>query len=223
MQRDLDDSSSPPKRRVSPWVKAFVFFHLLAITSWSLPKAPAGSDDLRLDNSSAPAKMRSVGRIISNGTLLVNDKYIKTSPTKFYLLFSGFWQYWDMFSPNPASTDFYGTAKITYKDGTVKDYQYPRMYSLGLAEKYVSERYRKFYERAHPEAYQWIWPTFAQRIALKNFKDPANPPVKVVLTRHWLKIEQPGEPPATEYRSYDYFTYDVDQNLLYHPPDGAPE
>lgn len=220
MPRETEPLSpdTPPKRGVSPWIKLFVFVHLAAVTSWSLPTAPealtSGRDRLGVDRSSPLAAVRSIGRDISDGTLLCNDRYVKTSPLKFYLLFTGFWQYWDMFSPNPASVDFYGTALITYKDGSTRLYTYPRMYDLGIPKKYVSERYRKFYERAHLEDYSWVWPTFAQRVALKNCTDPNNPPVKVILTRHWLPIAPPGKPQQHDYNTYNYFEYKVDQQQL---------
>ncbi|MEA2554504.1 MAG: hypothetical protein QOJ65_2680 [Fimbriimonadaceae bacterium] len=218
-REDAQDVSEPkPGRPVSRAVKLFVFLHLLAITSWAMPQPSSrllsGEEKLEVDKSSVLAAARSIGRNLSDGTLLYNENYVKPSPLKFYLLFTGFWQYWDMFSPNPASIDFYGTATITYKDGTRKLYQYPRMYTMGTTEKYVSERYRKFYERAHLEDFKWIWPTFAQRVALLTYKDPANPPVKIVLTRHWLPIAPPGKPQQPEYSTYDYYTYTVDLESL---------
>lgn len=212
--------SQPEEKRVSPAVKLFVLIHLVAITSWALPNAPAyiqkKSNPLALDTRTAQTTARSLGAAISDGTLFYNQRYLKTSPLKYYTMFSGFWQYWDMFSPNPASIDFYGTAEITYKDGTKMPYTYPRMYELDNAHKYVSERYRKFYERAHLEQYRWEWPIFAQRVALVNYTNPNNPPVEVSLTRHWLFIAPPGKPQKTEYSSYKYFTYKVDQAKLAH-------
>ena len=194
----------PEKRGVAWWIKVFVFIHLVAITCWALPRPPekvlSGEDKLELNTATVLTTARSAGRNISDGTLLYNDRILKQSPLKYYLLFTGFWQYWDMFSPNPSSTDFYGTAEITYKDGHEKLYTFPRMFTMGISEKYVSERYRKFYERAHLEETSWLWPTFAQRIALINYSDPNNPPVQVVLTRHWMPIAPPGEPQKPDYK-----------------------
>ncbi len=202
MPRDvqLPKSASTKPKRVSVFIKIFVFLHLVAITCWSLPDAPKGTS-FGVDRSSAKATARSIGKDISDGTLYLNQNYLKASPLKFYLMFSGFWQYWDMFSPNPAQIDFYGTATITYKDGRTSLYTFPRMYTMGIPQKYVSERYRKFYERAHPENDKWIWPTFAQRVAFLNYKDPNNPPVTVVLTRHWYAIPPP--PPEDHERKVD--------------------
>lgn len=212
------DGADRPEKRVSVWVKLFVLFHIISIVSWSLPPpAPAianGSRKLELDTRSGPGFARSAGSIVSDGLLLVNQKYVKTSPVRLYALTTGFWQYWDMFAPNPAHTDFYGTAEIEYRDGTKAHYAYPRVYSFAIPVKYFKERYRKYYERAHLESNNYLWPSFAQRIAAKNYFDQNNPPVKVKLVRHWLPISPPGEPEKTTYNTYEYYTHAVDQAQL---------
>jgi hypothetical protein len=213
-------SHAPEDRRVSVWVKLFVLFHLAAITSYSLPNAPKYMEDkkqpLALDTTNVRTTLKSLGANISDGTLYYNQHFIKPSPLKYYSMFTGFWQFWDMFSPNPASIDFYGTAEITYKDGSTSPYTYPRMYDMSIPEKYVNERYRKFYERAHLEQFRWEWPIFAQRVALVNFTNLRNPPVEVKLTRHWIFVAPPGKSQKPDYSSYTYFTYKVDQAKLLH-------
>src|ERR1041385_7538633 len=141
---------TPPGKRVSVFVKLFIAFHVMAIVSWALPPPPQ-NEDLAINRQSPKLFAQSLGRFVSDGTLHFNQHFIKTSPVRIYLMYTGFWQYWDMFSPNPASIDFYGTATITYKDGSTKPYTFPRMYEMCIPKKYVSERYRKFYERAHVE------------------------------------------------------------------------
>lgn len=194
--------STPEPSKNAPWyIKVFVALHLLCITIWSLPNPPEG-----VANGAKP-----VG---SDYILLYNQRYLKSfKPISSYLFVSGFWQYWDMFSPNPASTDIWVDAEIVYKDGKKKHYQYPRMYLLSIPEKYPNERFRKFYERVNEPNYSYLWPQFCLRIAYLN-DDPKNPPVTVVLTRHWLKIEPPGTPQPTEYRSGRYFEYAVDPKKL---------
>lgn len=210
----VSEDTAQSRRSVSRWIKLFLVFHIIAITSWTLPNAANVNEKLVVDKSSPLTAVRSIGRNISDGTLIYNDKFVKTSPLQFYLLSTGFWQYWDMFSPNPASIDFYGTATVFYQDGSTKAYEYPRMYDESIPKKYVTERFRKFYERAHTEQDQFLWPYFAQRVALDNYTNPNNPPVRVVLTRHWLTIAPPGAPQQQEYNSYNYFVYTVDQAKL---------
>src|SRR5258708_36244472 len=63
-----------------------------------------------------------------------------------YLLWSGLFQSWDMFSPNPKSANDYLEALILCKDGSTQLWSFPRMELLGLSERYFKERYRKFEE-----------------------------------------------------------------------------
>jgi hypothetical protein len=189
--------------RVHWGVKAFVAFHLFCITVWAIPNAPA---------EIIQGKRKPWG---TERFLVWNGASLKTfGPLKAYLFGTGFWQYWDMFSPNPAQTDFYGDADVVYQDGTKRRYQYPRMYLLPIHQKYPSERFRKFYERAHSENHPYLWRQFAHRIALLNAKDPKNPPVKVVLRRHWRPVARPGQVQQIPYNEYEYFQYAVDQAQL---------
>jgi hypothetical protein len=160
------------QRNAPIWLKVFVWFHVIAITIKCLPSAPS--------DAVGPQARRSL--FGSEYLLAFNDK-IK-GYTEVYMWPTGIWQSWDMFAPNPSDWEGYVTADITYKDGTVKKYTYPRMYELGLGIKYFKERYRKFLERAHHKNHAWIRPRFALRIAVKNYTDPNNPPVKVELHRH---------------------------------------
>jgi hypothetical protein len=180
------------------WIKLFVLFHVVAITLWALP---------RRDFDKSPPKA-------TDYILYWNSKYaLPSPPLQAYLFTTGFWQYWDMFSPNPSQTDIWCDAEVVYKNGEKKIYHYPRVSSMSLTQKYVSERYRKFYERVNQEKYSYLWAPFAQRIAYLN-DDPSNPPVAVRLRRHWLTVSPPGIPQAKDYSSYTYFTWVVNQAKL---------
>lgn len=183
-----------PRRGVSIWVRIVVFLHVFAVFVWTLPrppKEPRGSDYI----------------------LLFNDK-LKGSVIQKYLIPTGFWQYWDMFSPNPSNLDMWADADIIYQNGQVKHYQYPRMKLLSIPEKYLQERFRKYYERAYLDSNSFLWPHFAQRIALLNYTDPSNPPVRVRLSRHWRFIKPPNEKQDEDYQSAMYFEYLVDLQKL---------
>lgn len=189
----------------APWyVKLFVIFHVFAVLVWALPHPPE-----RLLTGAKPPAFDVGSKIrVWNAEHLQNNPYIDA-----YLFTTGFWQYWDMFAPNPAQTDFWADADVIYRDGSKRHYQYPRMFKLPLTNKYAQERYRKFFERANSEGFSHLWPQFALRIAYLN-DDPKNPPVTVRLTRHWLPIAPPGKPQQQEYNSYMYFEYAVDQAAL---------
>jgi len=203
------DLRSPARTPV--WIKAFVAFHLVAITVWSLPN---------------PGERLLKGDVRAFGTdilLVLNGRHLKTlPPIRAYVTSTGFWQYWDMFAPNPAQTDYYGTALVTYRDGSTRTYQYPRMYLLPIPQKHGKERYRKFYERAHMESHEFFWRPFALRVAVKNFDDPNNPPVRVDLIRHWREIAKPGQKQLEDYNQYKYYVYEVDAIQLRRGAEARP-
>ena len=141
---------------------------------------------------------------------IYNDRYIRNtgSPVKTYLVYTGLWQYWDMFSPNPSNLDVWVDAEIEYSDGTRSIYQYPRMYLMSPQVKYFKERYRKFLERAHTEDNSKLWPFFAARIAREARDKEHKTPVKLVLRRHFRTYQGPNTliPP---FKTYNYYTYTV--------------
>ena len=223
-----NEATTHPPRKVSIWVKLFVAFHVIAITVWAIPNPPnplpkelSSKTRLKLNAASLGTMLSSLQRDahieavrINDGIRIYNLNELKSSPLKYYVLSTGFWQYWDMFAPNPADTDYYGTAIVIYKNGAEKTYQYPRMYKLSIPVKYEKERFRKFYERAHGDADQFLWPYFAQHIALIMDTNPKNPPVEVKLIRHWQVVSAPGKPQPKHYKHYQYFDYPVNQRRL---------
>lgn len=197
----MGNPDKPP--RVSVLVKALVLFHVFMVVSWSFPR-PA---DAIMNGVASPQG--------EEWLLYLNQRYVKDQPAlNWYLLSTGLWQGWDMFAPNPSSTDLWFDADVTYKDGTVKHFAYPRMKALPIPVKLVKERFRKFYERVNQDQYNYIWPVVGQRIALESYKDPANPPARVTMVRHWKSIPPLGTPPPEDYQSYVFFVHVVDQQKL---------
>lgn len=189
---------SRPSRNAPIWVKLFVAFHLIAILIWALPYAPA------------PVRNGAVSPIGSDYILLANERYAKQFPlVRTYLATTGFWQYWDMFSPNPADTDVWGDALIVREDGTRETYAYPRMFTLNLWDKFLLERYRKFYERAHRPENQFLWARFAAVVASKVDHDPKNRPIEVQLRRHEQVLGGPDNPELPPYIDETYFVWKV--------------
>src|SRR3954469_688867 len=68
-----------------------------------------------------------------------------------YVIWSGLWHSWDMFSPDPLSLNFNVQAFITYADGVTETWDFPRMDKMGLWEKFQKERYRKWRERVRQD------------------------------------------------------------------------
>ncbi|MCB8932038.1 MAG: hypothetical protein M9921_01685 [Fimbriimonadaceae bacterium] len=223
--------STEQVRTLPVWVKPLVAFHLLAITLWSLP-APApglanGSIVPSVSTDSLPDFARSSVSYVHDNVLLFASR-AKTPPAQVdgpmhwlslaihaYLIPTGMWQYWDMFAPNPSNLDVWVDAIVEFQDGTRVVHDYPRIATLPLPLKYVQERYRKYLERAHSEDFTFLWPAFAQRIALEEYeKNENNPPVHVSLRRHYRFIQPPGEITPDEYTVHTYYEYDVDQKKL---------
>ncbi len=190
-------------RTVPVWIKLLVGLHVFAVTVWALPQ---------------PADAVRAGRVQPAGTgwlLFWNSRYLKElRPVQAYVLSTGTWQYWDMFAPDPSNTDWYCAADVTYKDGTTKAVPYPRMNDLPIPMKYVKERYRKFFERAHNRDLSAMWPPFAQTMAHLGYTDPNNPPMVVRLKALSLRIADPGQRQSTKYDVEEYFDYAVDQAQL---------
>ncbi len=204
MKAGRSTSSGPARAKTAPtWVKLLVGFHVFATIVWTLPNL---GDDVMS------------GRVPPTGTkwlLYWNAKYLKPfDPVKVYVMTTGAWQYWDMFAPDPSNMDWYCTAEVEYRDGSKRTIPYPRMADLSLPEKFVKERYRKYYERAHNEMEQLDWPVFAQRMALLGYTDPNNPPHIVRLAAHSLLTAAPGLQQSTAYTNDVYYSYVVDPRLL---------
>ncbi len=108
-----------------------------------------------------------------------------------YMLWSGLFQRWNMFAPEPAKVDFYIEADITLHDGEKRTYVLPRMEKLGYAERYAKERYRKYSEYLRQDNYSALWPDAAKHIA-RLYANPSNPPVFVILVRYWSQISPPS-------------------------------
>lgn len=196
----------------APWyVKAFVVFHILAITIFAIPNPPAGYQNgtmkLGIDSNAPGGVIGSFSRLLVDGLSVWKLNYGRQSILGYYPLSTGFWQYWDMFAPNPVDYDLYATADVVYKDGSSITYKYPRMYELDLLNKYVAERYRKFFERVN--VMQPLWAPFAKRIALVSTKSLNNPVVGVTLWRHQLNLPPPDKPIPTKYFDYDFFNAEM--------------
>jgi hypothetical protein len=101
-----------------------------------------------------------------------------------YFLWSGLFQSWDMFAPTPKSANTYVEAQIRFKDGTEKGWTFPRMQSLGITEKFIKERYRKFEDNLGDDANDAMLTDVARHIA-RSQSTPGNPVKLVVLIYNW--------------------------------------
>ena len=117
-------------------------------------------------------------------------------PVQGYVMKSGLWHSWDMFSPDPLSMNFDLHAQVFFQDGSLKIWQFPRMEKLGLTERYQKERFRKWRERVRQDVFSTVWDDTARYIA-RLHNNPTNRPVRVVLVREWESIAPPQFKPAS--------------------------
>jgi hypothetical protein len=104
-----------------------------------------------------------------------------------YMIWSGLFQSWDMFSPAPKAVNSYLEAIVLYRDGNTRIWKFPRMEQLGLMDRYLRERYRKFAENLQEDKNASLWPDAARFIATRNNDRPV--PVRMVfLVRYWSEI-----------------------------------
>jgi len=125
-----------------------------------------------------------------------------------YLAWSGLFQKWDMFAPDPSKLNGYINAVVTYPNGATSVWGFPRMEELGPGEKYVKERYRKYAnDNLRLDMYAQLWPDAARYIAREN-NHSSNPPVTIELVRNWWIVPPPNSG-VPEWSRYVFFRYDV--------------
>jgi hypothetical protein len=107
-----------------------------------------------------------------------------------YMLWTGLYQSWDMFAPNPKSINSYIKAVVFTQDRHMKVWTFPRMEELSFRERYPKERYRKFAEMLPDQKNEALWPGVAAHVA-RLFNNPIDPPDKVVLIEFRADIK-PG-------------------------------
>jgi hypothetical protein len=131
-----------------------------------------------------------------------------------YFLWAGLFQSWDMFSPTPRAINSYVEAIVLYKDGTTRNWAFPRMDHLSLTERYFKERYRKFVENLGEDANSALWPDAARRIARINSDGPSEASM-VFLVRYTSPIvPQADEHLPAAWDSQVFYAYKVEPTDL---------
>ena len=82
-----------------------------------------------------------------------------------YMRWSGLFQSWDMFGPDPVKVNAYVKAVIISRDRHMQVWSFPKMEDLGLGERFRKERYRKFLEVLPQPQYAPLWPGVASHLA----------------------------------------------------------
>jgi hypothetical protein len=97
-----------------------------------------------------------------------------------YMLWTGLFQRWDMFAPDPPTVNTYVKTVVISRDRHMQVWSFPRMEELGFGERYRKERYRKFLEVLPQQQNASLWPDVARHVAMQ-FSSQTDPPDKVLL------------------------------------------
>lgn len=131
---------------------------------------------------------------------LADDIKTLTQP---YMLWTGLFQSWDFFAPNPKPTNSYVEAIIITQDRHQLVWAFPAMERLGYFARYRDERYRKFTESLPDPKNSGLWPGVARHIAEK-FANPADPPQVVLLINVSAAITSGASSAPTPKVFYEY-------------------
>lgn len=197
-----------PQKKVNVFVMIFVLFHAFMTFTWSLPEVQA---DRMQEINSGEGKAD-----IGEQLLIKNAEVFKNwdTPSSMYLISTGLWQGWNMFAPNPASTDLWMDSVVTYEDGTADIQPYPRIYTMPILEKYPKERFRKYRENLTDDNRFGKWPHTAYRMALEAYRRTGKKPVRVLLRRHFYQVKAPDEEQLDGYTSYGFFETIIDYDYM---------
>jgi hypothetical protein len=130
-----------------------------------------------------------------------------------YMLWSGLFQSWDTFAPNPPNANSYVKAAVVTEDHHIHVWAFPRMEELSYSQRYFKERYRKFSEVMLQPSSAAILPDIAKHIA-RSFNSPTDPPEKVLLVQYQTDItpgaDETRKPTPKEFAFYDDYVQPED-------------
>jgi hypothetical protein len=148
-------------------------------------------------NSESPARLR-----VAISTFILFHLIVITcwaAPTNFwlvagirglvrpYMLWSGLFQSWDTFAPNPPTVNSYVKAAVVTQHHHIHVWAFPRMEELSYSQRYRQERYRKFAEVMLQPNNAAILPDIAKHIA-RSFNSQTDPPERVLLVQYQTDI-----------------------------------
>jgi hypothetical protein len=110
-----------------------------------------------------------------------------------YLWYTGLWQNFCVFVPDPKDYNIHMTANVFMKNGQAITYKFPNPADDNYLVRMSTERYRKWaHDNVNQPNYKVWWPDTCKWIARKYMRDPNNQPVKVELIRNFQEIKPPG-------------------------------
>ncbi|MCG9894045.1 MAG: hypothetical protein MH204_01040 [Fimbriimonadaceae bacterium] len=170
--------TEPQARRIHPLFKAFLFWHMACALLWSAPQPPPALVNGQVPFSLGSLVQHPLDWLLAGAAGLRNSSW---SPVRHYMSFTGLWQAWDMFAPNPASIETWFRAEVTTVGGKTYEADYPRMAEMNLIDRFMKERYRKYTERVRGEEHAGRHPSLARFLVRRAGLTPGDPPSRIVL------------------------------------------
>ena len=109
-------------------------------------------------------------------------------------------QHWSLFSPDVRHIIYHESAIVSFKDGTMKLYEFPRMEKMSQWEKFKHEKLRKLFSDCIPwPGYESFLPSVTQYLASSN-QNSKNEPAMVTMV--FNSVENPApDPDKWNYRN----------------------
>ena len=131
------------------------------------------------------------------------------------LLLLGLWQAWDMFSPDPRTTDICVEMRCTNRDGTSDRRMLSDMVAMGFYERWQKDRWRKYFnDHLRLDDERVLWQPFAE-YAVRRLREEGDDPAVIELVRWWRPCD-PGIRPElradvrlTPWQSYVFHRWGV--------------
>jgi hypothetical protein len=102
-----------------------------------------------------------------------------------------------MFAPEPVSQLRRMDAKICFRDGSERTWEFFDPSGSGTLERWRKERHRKWaHENLRLDSNKRLWEPAARYIARQFSDDPNNPPILIEFRRHWADV--PAAPGSVE-------------------------
>lgn len=132
-----------------------------------------------------------------------------------YFLWTGLFQTWDMFSPQPKRRNSYLEAMVVFSGGEIEYWKFPRMDRMSYGERYTKERYRKFEETLTEDKNSDLWPDAARHVA-REFRGGSKRPEMVMLILNWSDLveQSDGSFTMTPWQSNTFYRYRVEAEDL---------
>lgn len=106
----------------------------------------------------------------------------------------GLWQAWDMFSPDPRTTDICLEVEWNDRDGTRGAWMVTDMVSMGYVERWRKDRWRKYgNDHLRLDDERDLWQPFAE-FAVRRLRAEGRDPAAIALVRWWRPCEPQVSP-----------------------------